>query len=122
MASPLVWMEVEAQKYDLPASKLTWELSFKPMMGKLTDDAVVKEYVSQLSKVLDVYEARSAHSMYLAGNMFTLADLDHLQTLSYLMGTSVKAVFDSRAHVRAWCEDILERVAWEKVVGMKNNQ
>ncbi|XP_075492528.1 glutathione S-transferase PARB-like [Primulina tabacum] len=62
MASPLVWMEGEAQKYDLAASKLTWELSFKPMMGKLTDDAVVKEYVSQLSKVLDVYEARSAHS------------------------------------------------------------
>lgn len=122
MASALVWMEVEAQKYDLPASKLTWELSLKPMMGKPTDDAVVEEYVSQLSKVLDVYEARLAQSKYLAGNSFSLADLNHLPTLSYLMGTSVKAVFDSRPHVRAWCEDILERSAWKKVVDMKNNQ
>ncbi|XP_075500901.1 glutathione S-transferase PARB-like [Primulina tabacum] len=122
MAKALVWMEVEAQKYDRPASKLTWELSFKPTMGKPADDALVEEYVSQLSKVLDVYEARLAQSKYLAGNSFSLADLNHLPTLSYLMGTSVKAVFDSRPHVRAWCEDILERAAWKKVVDMKNNQ
>ncbi|KZV39304.1 glutathione S-transferase PARB-like [Dorcoceras hygrometricum] len=111
MASEFVWMDVEALRYDLPASKLAWELSFKPKMGMPADDVVVEENLSLLSKVLDVYEARLTQSKYLAGNSYTLADLNHLPTLSYLMETRAKAVFYSRPHVRAWCENILERTA-----------
>ncbi|KAL8548592.1 hypothetical protein ACS0TY_007765 [Phlomoides rotata] len=114
-----VWLEVEAQKYEPPANKLTFELAIKPMMGMATDDAVVKKQEDVLGKVLDVYEARFAESKYLGGDCFSLADLHHLPTMMLLMGTRVKTVFESRPHVRAWCADIMARPAWKKVVDMK---
>ncbi|CAN4091450.1 unnamed protein product [Withania somnifera] len=109
-----VWMEVEGQKFEPPASKLTWELGIKPMIGMSTDDAVVKESEEQLSKVLDIYETRLAESKYLGGETFTLVDLQYLPNIYHLMGTKVKALFDSRSHVTAWCADILARPAWMK--------
>ncbi|KAK4407027.1 Glutathione S-transferase PARB [Sesamum angolense] len=122
MAIVSLWMEVEAHKYDPPATKLTWELSIKPLMGMSTDDTVVEEQEVQLAKVLDVYEARLAQSKYLGGDSFSLADLHHLPTMNYLMGTRVKAVFDAYPHVSSWYADISARPAWQKVVAVKNNQ
>ncbi|XP_011079702.1 glutathione S-transferase-like [Sesamum indicum] len=122
MAIVSLWMEVEAQKYDASAAKLTWELIIKPLLGMSTDDAIVEEQEVQLAKVLDVYEARLAQSKYLGGDNFSLADLHHLPTMNYLMGTRVKETFDARPHVSSWCADILARPAWQKVVAMKNNQ
>ncbi|KAL0371432.1 UNVERIFIED_CONTAM: Glutathione S-transferase, partial [Sesamum angustifolium] len=122
MAIVSLWMEVEAHKYDPPATKLTWELIIKPLMGMSTDDTVVEEQEVQLAKVLDVYEARLAQSKYLGGDSFSLADLHHLPTMNYLMGTRVKAVFDAYPHVSSWYADISARPAWQKVVAVKNNQ
>ncbi|KAG6417838.1 hypothetical protein SASPL_120033 [Salvia splendens] len=111
-----VWAEVEAQRYEPPAAKLTWELGIKPMLGMATDDDVVKAQEAELAKVLDVYEARLAHSKYLGGEAFSLADLHHLPTLKYLMASPVKAVFDARPHVAAWVADIMARPSWQKVL------
>ncbi|XP_051141859.1 glutathione S-transferase-like [Andrographis paniculata] len=120
MATELVWMEVEAHKYDPIAAKLTFELCIKPFLKLTTDDAVVEEQEGALGKVLDVYEARLEKSPFLGGASFSLADLNHLPTLGYLMGTRAKAVFDSRPRVSAWCETILARPAWQAVFGLKS--
>ncbi|KAF8394555.1 hypothetical protein HHK36_020766 [Tetracentron sinense] len=115
-----VWMEVEAHQFDPAASKLIFELVVKPLMLGLTSDgAVVEEYEGKLAKVLDVYEARLAESKYLGGDCFTLADLHHLSTINYLMGTQAKKLFESRPHVSAWCADILARPAWTKALAMQ---
>ncbi|KAL2945438.1 Glutathione S-transferase, partial [Bienertia sinuspersici] len=114
MADLAVWMEVEAHQFDLVASKLAWELVYKGMFGLQTDDVAVEQNEAKLVKVLDIYEARLAKSKYLAGDSFTLADLHHLPTLHYVMGTKVKKLFDERPHVSAWCNDILARPSWEK--------
>ncbi|XP_010259659.1 PREDICTED: glutathione S-transferase-like [Nelumbo nucifera] len=119
MAIQAVWMEVEAHQYDPAASKLVWELAAKPAFGMTTDAAVVEENEAKLNKVLDVYEARLSESKYLAGDCFTLADLHHLPTVTYLMGTPAKKLFESRPHVNAWCTDIMSRPAWTKVVEMQ---
>ncbi|XP_044493016.1 glutathione S-transferase-like isoform X2 [Mangifera indica] len=115
----LVWKEVEAHQFDPVASKLSWELVFKPMFGQTTDPAVVEENEAKLCKVLDIYEARLAQSKYLACDCFTLADMHHLPNLHYLMGTPVKKLFDSRPHVGAWVADISSRPAWSKVIAMQ---
>ncbi|OIT20370.1 PREDICTED: glutathione S-transferase PARB [Nicotiana attenuata] len=115
-----VWMEVEGQKFEPPASKLTWELGIKPIIGMTTDDAAVKESEAQLSKVLDIYETRLAESKYLGGDSFTLVDLHHIPNIYYLMSSKVKEVFDSRPRVSAWCADILARPAW--VTGLEKLQ
>ncbi|KAF8394554.1 hypothetical protein HHK36_020765 [Tetracentron sinense] len=120
MAILAQWLEVEAHQYDPAASKLTFELVIKPLMLGLTSDgAVVEEYEGKLAKVLDVYEARLAESKYLAGDCFSLADLHHLPSINYLMGTQAKKLFESRPHVSAWCTDILARPAWTKTLAMQ---
>ncbi|KAK6127399.1 hypothetical protein DH2020_038859 [Rehmannia glutinosa] len=121
MAVLFVGMQVESLQYNPPAGKLTLELAIKPMLGMATDEAVVEEKEAELAKVLDVYESRLGQSKYVSGDSFTLADLHHLPTLSYLMGTRVKSVFDSRPHVSAWCADILARPSWQKVIAMQKN-
>ncbi|XP_059295245.1 glutathione S-transferase PARB isoform X3 [Lycium ferocissimum] len=114
MAIMSLWMEVEGQRFEPPTLKLVWELCIKPMTGMNTDDAIVKESEEQLSKVLDIYETRLAESKYLGGDSFTLVELHHLPNIYFLMSTKVKALFDSRPHVSAWCADILARPAWVK--------
>ncbi|XP_059437158.1 glutathione S-transferase-like [Corylus avellana] len=112
-----VWMEVEAHQFESAASKLTWELSLKPVFGKGTPDkAVVEKNEAKLAKVLDIYESRLAQSKYLAGESFSLADLHHLPSIQYLLATEVKKLFDSRLHVKAWVADITARPAWCKVL------
>nr|AAB65163.1 glutathione S-transferase, class-phi [Solanum commersonii] len=116
MAIMSVWIEVEAQKFDPIGSKLGFEIVIKPMLGMVTDDAVVAENEEKLGKLLDVYESRLKESKYLGGESFTLADLHHAPSLHYLMGSKVKSLFDARPHVSAWCADILARPAWSKTL------
>ncbi|XP_057782362.1 glutathione S-transferase PARB-like [Salvia miltiorrhiza] len=122
MATAFVWSEVESQRYEPIAFKLTWELGVKPLLGMSTDDAVVLEQEVELAKVLDVYEDRLVQSKYLGGDCFTLADLHHLPTLHFLMASRIRAIFVSRPHVSAWIADIMARPAWQKVVATHNNQ
>ncbi|KAF2298486.1 hypothetical protein GH714_023760 [Hevea brasiliensis] len=90
MAIVSVWMEVEAQKFEPAASKLNWEVFYKPFFGLTTDPAAVEENEAKLANVLDVYESRLAQSKYLAGDSFTLADLHHLPNLHLLLVTQSK--------------------------------
>ncbi|KAF8392605.1 hypothetical protein HHK36_022951 [Tetracentron sinense] len=113
------WVDVEDHHFEPPALKLISELVFKPMKGLAAEEVVVAEAEAELAKVLDVYEARLSKSKYLASDKFTIADLLHLPNLNYLMGTPAKKLLESRPCVRAWCDDILARPAWAKVVEMK---
>ncbi|KAL5561504.1 hypothetical protein UlMin_031251 [Ulmus minor] len=106
----LMWKEVEAHQFNPAASKLTWELIIKPMLGMATDQTVVEENEAKLGKVLDVYEERLSKSKYLAGECFTLADLHHLPGVQYLQGTLVNA----------WAANITARPAWSKVQAFRN--
>ncbi|KDP28124.1 hypothetical protein JCGZ_13895 [Jatropha curcas] len=114
-----VWMEVEAQKFEPAASKLNWEVFLKPIFGLTTDSAAVEANEAELSKVLDVYEARLAQSKYLACDCFTLVDLHHLPNLQLLLLTQSKKLIESRPHVSAWAADITARPAWAKVLAMQ---
>jgi len=72
--------------------------------------------VEKVGKVLDVYEERLSKSKYLAGDFFSLADLQHLPYTHYLVNTCGKGdLISSRKHVKALWEDISSRPAWKKV-------
>jgi glutathione S-transferase len=83
------------------------------------DKAVVEENEAKLAKVLDIYESGLAQSKYLTCECFTLADLNHLPGVQYLMGTEAKKLFDSCPHVSAWVADITARPAWCKVLTLQ---
>ncbi|XP_074365238.1 glutathione S-transferase-like [Apium graveolens] len=118
MAVVSVWMQVESQQFDAAAARLAWELVFKPMFGKETDNAAVEEHEAKLAKVLDIYESRLTESKYLGGDCFSLADLHHLPVMKYLMGTRVAKLLESRSHVNDWFADIQARPSWQKVLSM----
>lgn len=116
-----LWIEVEAHHFDPNAQKLNYELTVKPViLGLETDHSVVAEYEPKFEKVLDVYEERLSQSKYLGGDSFTLADLHHLPTIQYLLGSSAKKLFESRPRVNAWVADITSRPSWTKVVELRN--
>lgn len=121
MALVSVWMEVEAQQFEPAASKLNWEIFYKPFFGMTTDPAAVAENETKLAQVLDIYESRLAQSKYLGGDSFTLADLHHLPNLHLLLVTQSKKLIESRPHVSAWAADITARPAWAKVLAMQKN-
>lgn len=110
------WCEVEGQSFNSPATTILIQIAFVPMRGGTTDEAVVEMNVEKLKKVLDIYEERLSKSKYLAGDFFSLADLQHLPTTHYLVTACGKGdLISSRKHVKAWWEDISCRPAWKKV-------
>ncbi|CAO2824433.1 unnamed protein product [Amaranthus hypochondriacus] len=119
MADQAIWMEVEAHQFDPIVTKLARELVYNFYFNKPTDEAIVEENKSKLAKILDVYEARLSKSKYLAGDLFTLADLHHLPGLQCLIGTQISKLFDERPYVCQWCKDILARPAWEKTLALQ---
>ncbi|MED6129909.1 hypothetical protein PIB30_112618 [Stylosanthes scabra] len=120
MATITVWLEVESQQYDQPASKLLWELHYKQLFGIPTDPKAVEENEAKLSVVLGIYEKRLSESKYLGGDSFTLADLHHLPSLHFLMLTQVKKLVEPLPRVSAWVADISARPSWSKVTSMLN--
>ncbi|KAI3449513.1 hypothetical protein Pfo_006178 [Paulownia fortunei] len=111
-----VWTEVESQAFDAAAAKLSFEIVIKPMLGMTTDESVVEQHQGKLAQILDVYESRLSQSKYLGGEAFSLADLHHIPIINNLYATKIKALFDAKPHVSAWCADILARPAWQKVL------
>ncbi|XP_074560897.1 glutathione S-transferase 3-like [Curcuma longa] len=109
-----IWLEVESQEFGPHIASLVFEAFIKPKLGKTTDEQVVEAEAAKLEKVLDVYEARLAQSKYLAGLHFTLADLNHIPYINYLMKTPKAELVTSRPHLLAWWEDISARPAWVK--------
>jgi glutathione S-transferase len=110
------WCEVEGHSFFPPASTILFQTVLRPLRGGATDEAVVEINIGKLNKVLDIYEERLSKSKYLAGDFFSLADLQHLPWTQYLVTACKKGdLISSRKHVNAWWENISSRPAWKKV-------
>jgi len=108
------WCEVEGQSFNPPAFSICTQILNVPMRGGSTDEAAVEMNVEKLEKVLDIYEERLSKSKYLAGDFFSLADLQHLPCTHYLVNACGKGdLISSRKHVNAWWEDISSRPTWK---------
>jgi glutathione S-transferase len=112
------WLEVESQNYSPCVRKIVFECVFAQILeGRPTNEAVVKEELEKLGKILDVYEAQLTHHKYLAGDFFSLADLSHIPATDKLVNVAKKGeLFTSRKHLDAWWEDISSRPSWQKVL------
>lgn len=109
-----LWLEVESQQFGPPIVGLVTEALINPLLGKATDPTMVESHAEKLGQVLDVYEAHLSKSKYLAGDDFTLADLNHMPYTHYLMKTSKADLITSRPHVLAWWQNVSARPAWKK--------
>ncbi|OVA14843.1 Glutathione S-transferase [Macleaya cordata] len=110
-----VWIEVESQHFSPLINAIIFEKFVAPLRGETTNQSIIDANIEKLGPVLDVYEARLSNTKYLACNSFTLADLNHLPYIYYLMKTPWGDLINSRPHVKAWWEDISARPAFVKV-------
>lgn len=113
------WIEVEAQNYNPPISKIVAQKFFAPMFGNRTDEKVVAEETAKFEKVLAVYDAHLADKEYLNGSSFSAADLSHLPyTEYYVKKSDGEAVLKKYPNVWAWWQRISSRPVWQKVAAM----
>ncbi|KAM7276634.1 hypothetical protein ACFE04_018500 [Oxalis oulophora] len=110
-----VWLEVESQQYHPVISPIVYQHFVAPLTGLTPDQAIIDANLAKLETVLDIYEAKLSGSKYLAGDFYSLADLNHLPYTFYFMKTPYAKVINERSHVKAWWEDISSRPAFLKV-------
>ncbi|GMY16869.1 glutathione S-transferase F13 [Fagus crenata] len=110
-----VWIEVESQTFNPAISPIIVEFFVAPKQGKTPDQAIIDANLERLGKVLDVYESKLSSTKYLAGDFFSLADLNHFPYTHYFMQSPWASVVNDRPHVKAWWEDISSRPAFKKV-------
>ncbi|XBI21518.1 hypothetical protein VPH35_062631 [Triticum aestivum] len=104
-----------------PSAKLeVYELRVRPRLpgGAPPDPAVVDALARKVADVLDIYDAHLAvGNRYLAGDAFTLADVNHMAQLFVMSRTPRAAeLVAARPHVQAWWDEISARPAWKKTV------
>ncbi|CAF1000318.1 unnamed protein product [Rotaria sordida] len=109
---------IELSYFDSYANGIVTERIFKKMRGGEPDMNKVAELRRDLAKNLDVYDQILSTQSYLAGNMFTLADLFHLPLGSLLLKCGEDELFESRPHVKQWWNKISTRQAWKTVQAM----
>ncbi|XP_030473885.1 glutathione S-transferase F13-like [Syzygium oleosum] len=114
------WMEVEAHQFDSPVRAIVGQMIVNPIHGIAPDEKIIQSETEKLQNVLDVYEERLSKSKYLAGDNYTMADLNHIPYLVYFMRTPKANVISSRPHVNAWWADISSRPAAVKVAEEMN--
>nr|GFC70452.1 hypothetical protein [Tanacetum cinerariifolium] len=84
------------------------------LFGWEGDHAIMKELQKVLEGVLDVYEARLKESKYLAGDEYSLVDLNHVPVFKFLMDTEMKKVIEARPYLSAWFARTMLRPACVK--------
>ena len=113
-----VWTEVEAHTYFPAIAPIFYECVVYPArLGTSSNQKVVEESLEKLKKVLDVYEAHLSKNkyLYLAGDFFSFADLNHFPYTFYFMTTSHASLFDSYPSVKAWWGRLMARPSVKKI-------
>ncbi|XP_026390128.1 glutathione S-transferase F13-like isoform X2 [Papaver somniferum] len=111
----MVGCEVESQQFNPAMGPIFFHTFIAPMRGWAPDQKAIDENVVKVGAVLDVYEKMLSSSKYLAGDSYTLADLNHLPYITYIMKTPHANLINSRPHVKAWWEAVSSRPASLKV-------
>jgi glutathione S-transferase len=110
-------ISVEQSYFSPQAMKIVSQLLFNKMQGKEPDMAVVSAAKGEVSKVLDVTEKHLAGKEFLAGGSFSLADIDWMPYVQYVVQAGEGALITDRPNVGAWWKRVSSRPTWQKVVG-----
>ena len=116
------WLQAEAQSFDAPSSELVFHLAFAPQLNMIPDEVHIAQNERKLQHMLGVYDEILAKNKYLAGDEFTLADLSHLPSSHYIVGTQRgRKLFTSKKNVARWYDAISSRPSWKQVVKMQSD-
>lgn len=104
-----LWLEIESQQFNQPASKIVYEKVFKKLSGQESDKVDLTESVKKLENVLDVYEKQLENNAYISGDTYSIADISHIPYINQLLRCGYKELFKSRPFVYKWVKRIIKR-------------
>ncbi|CAN9179980.1 unnamed protein product [Alternaria alternata] len=100
-----------------PAGKIAFEMFVKKKYaGQPPNEAVVSEALRSLEAFLDVAERLLQDRDYMAGNDFSLADINYIPLMQRLFVCGYGDVIRSRKAVSAWWDRCVTRPAIQKLL------
>ncbi|CAG8484007.1 5482_t:CDS:2 [Dentiscutata heterogama] len=108
------YISYEISYYDPPLSKILYQEVFNKRNGRPVDEAVVKQGLEEIEKVLDIYEKVLEGKDYLSGE-YSFAD--HLHTVraqGIYAATAYSDIFEKRPNVKRWITNLRNRDACKK--------
>ncbi|KAG8681686.1 hypothetical protein FRC11_000790 [Ceratobasidium sp. 423] len=102
---------IEYSSFYPHAGPLTFQHAFAKLVGRQTDEKLVRQCIEALNTKMEGYERILTKHKYLAGDSFTLADLFHLPYGKHINEVDPN-IFGSRPSVKRWWDDISSRASW----------
>jgi len=101
--------------FDEPTQALWYEKQIKGLKGLgSANEAMVKQYVTAIDENLGVYEQILSKQKYLAGDLFTLADLFHIPHVDRMYNEwGCADVMNKYPTVADWSRRIQNRDSWK---------
>lgn len=117
-----LWLEVESQQFNPPASKIVYEKVFKKWSDETQkpDQDILADSVKSLERVLDVYETQLENNTYISGDTYSIADISHIPYINQLLKCGYKNIFKSRPNVYKWIKKIIKRETVQSVLSESN--
>jgi glutathione S-transferase len=111
------WISIETSNFTPQAMKVIYQDLFnKHLYNKPSDPAIVADGRAGTGRVLDIVEKHLDGKEYLAGGMFSLADVNYMPYIQYLFAAGHGDLITSRPNVSAWWTRNAARPTWKKVV------
>ncbi|KAJ1305662.1 hypothetical protein OPQ81_000657 [Rhizoctonia solani] len=108
---------IEYSSFDPAATGLYLENLYAMIENREPNTALIEKHRQTLVTKLEAYERILSKQKYLAGDVFTLADLFHVQ-----FGKEIEpyapGIFDSQPNVKRWWADITARESWKAVAAL----
>lgn len=102
-----MWLEVESQNFNPHISKIVYEKSF----AKNTNEYTVKFELTELKKILSVYDHRLSEYKYIAGNEYSIADISHIPYINLFIKAGYKSFIKDYPYVYKWFKRLIARDA-----------
>ncbi|CAN9277624.1 unnamed protein product [Alternaria alternata] len=100
-----------------PAGKIAFEMFVKKKYaGQAPNEAVVSDALRSLEAFLDVADRLLQDRDYMAGNGFSLADINYIPSMQRLFVCGYGDVIRSRKAVSAWWDRCVTRPAIQKIL------
>lgn len=109
------WLSATDAYFSPQAGPLIVETLFRRYLGGATNDSIVASSREKLAVALDAADRQLARTAYLAGETFSLADIQVMPYFEYLEKTGQDDTVKRRSNLDAWWERVSRRPAWQKV-------
>ncbi|KAL1739431.1 glutathione S-transferase, partial [Schizophyllum fasciatum] len=106
-------ISIEMTAFDEVVRAMFTEKVYKPMRGQQGSEELYQEALAKFDQKLDVYEKILGERKFIAGDVFTLADLFHIPYATRLQPATGCDLLEKKPNVARWYKSIIARPAWQ---------